>query len=168
MQNRVWVGRPHLGSRLQREFLTTEKVPKGTLWPNLSTGRRGTPRTTRFDELSPLVRCGRIFHVELSEKADVAAAIVFSPPRKTASGPRRKVVPGSAVVPVLGSWVRRAPRTLLLGIINIVYSPGIITRSASPCSSVPAAHPDRSCRKPFPGMCQCYLIILRAGKRWLL
>ena len=30
-----------------------------------------------------------------------------------------------------------------------------------------AAHPDRGCRKPFPGLCQCYLIILRAGQRWL-
>ena len=56
----------------------TERGLPFTPKPLAKTPRRGTPRTTRFDELSPLVRRGRIFHVELSEKADVAAAIVRS------------------------------------------------------------------------------------------
>ena len=62
-------------------FLTCKPRRKGapfTPKPLAKTPRRGTPRTTKFDGLSPLVRRGRIFHVELSEKADVAAAIVRS------------------------------------------------------------------------------------------
>ena len=43
------------------------------------TPQRGTPRTTQFDELPPWSDvAGRTFHMELSEKADVAAAIVQS------------------------------------------------------------------------------------------
>ena len=82
---------------------------------------------------------------------------------KAASG--RKAKSGAWVHRGAGTWILGPPCSgcISAGHYKHCYSPGIITHRASLCSGAPAAHPDGRCRKPFPGMCQCCLVILRAG-----